>query len=166
MRIEHRKQREADSGRAGGGDDAPRKFGRVGKGLAFGIVMHVMEFCDRRVSRFRHFDIDLRGDRLESVGVDAIQERVHRLPPRPEAVVVRQRRPAGAAGERALESMGVHVRHRGNDWTRGPFRPGRIGIRLDAGDHPVVTDDEHHIARPTRGQQRRVCGEPQQESLT
>jgi hypothetical protein len=48
-----------------------------------------MEFGDRCVSGFGHFDIALRGDRLESVGVDAVQERVHRLPPRPEAVVVR-----------------------------------------------------------------------------
>ena len=48
-------------------------------GLPGGIVVHVVELGDRRVARLRHLDVGLRGDRLERVGVDAVEERVHRL---------------------------------------------------------------------------------------
>ena len=48
-------------------------------GRASRIVMHVVEFGDRRVARLQHLDIRLRRDRLEGVGVDAVEQRIHRL---------------------------------------------------------------------------------------
>ena len=38
-----------------------------------------MKFGDRRVARLQHLDVRLRGDRLERVGIDAIEKCVHRL---------------------------------------------------------------------------------------
>ena len=110
VRVEDRQQRERDAGRRGGGDDPARELRRIGVGLALRIVMHVVEFGDRRVAGLQHLDIRLRGDRLERVGVDPVEKRVHRLPPRPEAVAVRARAP-GAPGDRALERVRMQVRH-------------------------------------------------------
>ena len=110
MGVEHRQQREPDSGRAGGGGDAARELRRIGVWLSLRIVMHVVEFGDCGVARLQHLQIGLRGDRLERVGVDTVEECIHRLPPRPEAVAVRARAP-GASRDRALEGVRMEVGH-------------------------------------------------------
>src|SRR6266496_3522174 len=72
--------------------------------------MNVMKLGDRGVARFQHLDISLCGNRLEGIGIDVIEECVHRLPPRPEAVA-RCARASRAASERALKRMRVQIRH-------------------------------------------------------
>ena len=61
--------------------------------------------------------------------------------------------------------MGVQVRHRGHDGSRGALQAGPIGIRLDGRDRAVVTDREDDIPRPACGQQRMVCGKFQHAGL-
>ena len=114
VRVEHRQQRQRDAGVRCRGDHAPRELRGIRVRAARGIVMHVVKFGDRRIARLQHLDVRLRGDRLERVGVDAVEKRVHRLPPRPETVAVGAG-PAGAPGERALERVRVQVRHAGNE---------------------------------------------------
>src|SRR4051794_39030390 len=48
MGVEARQQGQADAGRTGGGNDAPRHFRRVGVGLSGRVVVEVVEFTQRR----------------------------------------------------------------------------------------------------------------------
>ena len=136
------------------GDDAPRQLGGIRVRLAGRIVMDVVELADRRVARLRHLDVRLRGDRLERVGVDAIEERVHRLPPGPEAVVASRRparcAPRARAGTRA--SAGSASPARAGPRARPRRRAAVPAATLD--DRAVVVDVERHVARPAVRQQR------------
>ena len=115
--------------------------------------MDVVEFRDRGVSRLQHLDIRLRGDRLERVGVDAVEECVHRLPPRPEAVAVRARAPR-AAGDRPLEGVRMQIRHPRNERTGHTL--GSLAFRLDVNplDRSVDGDVDHDVAQPSTRRQR------------
>ena len=93
--------------------------------------MHVVEFGDCRVSRLQHLDIGLRGDRLERVGIDAVEECVHRLPPRPEAVAVRARVSRCVRRSRA-------GRRANGDWA-SPARAGRPRARRLGASHRAST---------------------------
>ena len=114
VRVEHRQQRQGDAGVRCRGDHAPRELRRIRVRAAGGIAMHIVKLGDRRVARLQHLDVRLRGDRREGVGVDAVEKRVHRLPPRPETVALGTGA-AGAPRQRALERVRVQIRHAGNE---------------------------------------------------
>ncbi len=154
VRIEHGQQRHREARGFRRADDAPCELRGIRVRPAVQIVMHVMEFGDRRVARLRHLDVGLRGDRLERVGVDAIDRRVHRLAPRPERVLVLRRRRAGATGDRALECMRMQVRHRRDDRPLQALARGIAGAALDALDAAGVVDDERDIRGPPVVEQR------------
>jgi hypothetical protein len=113
-----------------------------------------MELGDRGIAGACHFDKGLRSDRLEGVGVDALQERVHRLPPRPEAVVAPGRCAARAARDRSLKRVRVQVGH-GGDQGAGDslalIRRFVCQILSDVHDQAVVIDVDRNIARPAFG---------------
>jgi hypothetical protein len=80
--------------------------------------MDIVEFGDTRVARLQHLDVRLRCDGSERVGIDAIEERVHRRAPRPERIAVGAAL-SGATRDRALERMRVQVRHPRHQRTAG-----------------------------------------------
>ena len=47
---------------------------RIGIGRAVGLMMQVVEFADLRVAGLEHFDVELRGDRVQLVRTDAAGE--------------------------------------------------------------------------------------------
>ena len=128
--------------------------------------MDVVEFRDRRVAGLGHLDVRLRRDRLEGVGVDAIQERVHRLPPRPEAVVAR-RASCGPCGRRARAGT------RASAGSASPARPAPRGAPVPPSRHRGVTAamlpsspmSSATFARPAVRQQRGGSRELQHASL-
>ena len=153
MRIERREQREAQSGDLCGGHDAPCELRRIVIGLARGVMMHVMEFGDARVPCLRHLDVGLRGDRLERLGIDAIEEGVQRLAPGPEVVFVPGRcLPRGPASARwnACEcKLGIAG-------TTGPWRTAQPSarIRLDGDNVAGLIDIDGDGNLTALGQQR------------
>ena len=108
--VQHRQQGQADAGVGGGLADAQRQFGRVGIGLALGVMVHVMEFGHRGVAGLEHLDVQLARDDAQLLGADPAHQPIHQLAPGPEAIVgvaghFRQ------AGHGALEGVRVQVRH-------------------------------------------------------
>ena len=116
-------------------------------------MVHVVELRHGRVAGLGHLDVGLRGDRLERIGVDAIEEPVHRLAPRPEAVVVARLDAPGAPRERALERVRMQVRHRRHDRPAQDLAVLAARARGDRDDRARVVDVERDVARPAVGQQ-------------
>jgi hypothetical protein len=56
----------------------------------------------------QHFDIELLRDGLDVLGLEPVDELVHRFAPRPE-IIGRMAAPLGEARHRALESVRVDV---------------------------------------------------------
>ncbi len=138
-------------------DDPARELGRIGVRLSLGIVMNVMEFGHARVARLQHLDVCLRCDCRERVGIDAVEERVHRGAPRPERVAVGACA-ARATGDRALERVRVQIRHARNQ--RSVDALGSLGrcAGLHGNDHAARIDVDPHVASPSVRRQR-VLGE-------
>ena len=83
-------------------------------GAAVGRVVQVMEFADGGVAGLEHLDVQLRGDGVQRVGIEARGEAVHRLAPGPERVLGIGLA-LGEAGHRALERVRMQVGDAGHD---------------------------------------------------
>ena len=94
-----------------------------------------MELGDAGVAGLEHLDVDERGDRLDVLGGQHVEEAVHQLAPGPEAVLARAA-PLGHPGHRPLEGVAVQVRHRRQQRAAGePLRRRAAAApRLDRGD--------------------------------
>ena len=68
------------------GRDARRHLGKIRVRLAVAIMVQIMELADPREAGLEHFDIELRGHRLDILRLHAEREAVHDLAPGPEAV--------------------------------------------------------------------------------
>ena len=86
MRVEDGKQGQADAGFARGGRDARRHLGKIRIRFAITIMVQIMELADPGEAGLEHFDIKLRGHRLDIFWLHAVREAVHHLAPSPEAV--------------------------------------------------------------------------------
>ncbi len=129
----------------GGGGDAGRHLRRIVVGPAIGRVVQIVELADRGEPGFEHLDIELRGDRLDIVWRQLVEEAVHHLPPGPEAVAAGTG-DLGEAGHAALEGVAVQVGHAGQ-WQRrvGGDRRRPVADR-NAGDPSVAADVDGDIA--------------------
>ena len=118
VRVEDGHERERDARVARGRDDAVRHFRAVRVGLAFAVVVDVVEFAHGRIAVLEHLDVQVPRDRLDVLGLEKPHEPVHLLAPGPEVV-------GGVAAEfrqarhGALERMRVDVGHAGQDRARG-----------------------------------------------
>src|SRR5262249_19594942 len=105
-------------------------------------------------ARFQHLGEAQRGDRLELLGTDAVEEAVHELAPAPEAVRAR-RAPFRQSRETPLKRMTVQVRQ-----SRQRDRVALIArLRLRSGAELLDASGARGDApasRPTRRQQRRL----------
>ncbi len=95
---------------------------------AVGWAMQVVKLGDRGVTRLQHLDEQLCRDDLEVRGRDPVGERVHRLPPGPEAVA-RGQPVLRIPRHGALEGVAVSIRHAGNHEPRDVLGAGRRVIR-------------------------------------
>ena len=112
--VEDGQQGQADAGLVGRGDDPLRHLGHVGVGMAFRVVMQIVELADAGVARLQHLQIGLRGDGLELVGVEHASKRVHAAAPGPEVVGAgggMRTNELGAAGQRPLMGVRMQVDH-------------------------------------------------------
>ena len=138
-------------------DDAPRELRRIGvrlarrrRGARSGIRRRV------RVARLRHLDVRLRGDRLEARRRRCGRGSVHRLRATSRTCRRDRARPAGAARERALERMRMHVRHRRHQRARERLGAAASAFGVDRDDRCRRRRRRSRRARPAVGQQR--CG--------
>jgi hypothetical protein len=99
-----------------GRDDPLGEHRRIRVPLAVPVAMQVVEFRDRRVAVLEHLDVELLRDRLDILGLEPIDERVHGFAPRPEIV----RRMPAALGEPRHGAL-----RKRREWTLG--MPGITG---------------------------------------
>ncbi len=67
MFVEHRQQRQSDAGRGRSGGNPRRKFSRIVIRRTAGLVVEVVEFGHRRVSRLQHLHLHEGGDGLHVI---------------------------------------------------------------------------------------------------
>ena len=144
--VQHRQQGQADAGFARGGDQRARHRRRVGVRAAVGRVVQVVELADRGVAGFEHLDVQLRGDGLQRVGVEARGEAVHRLAPGPERVL-RVGLALGQARHRALERVRMQVGDAGHD----PAAPALGCAPVHRDDAAAVVEVEAGVDPPAAG---------------
>ncbi len=115
--------------------------------------MHVVKLPHVREAGLEHLGECQRGQGLEFVGVDSLDEPIHELAPGPEAVLARA--PAlRQARQAALERMTVHVAEAGH-----PDRMALVAlVRLDTAVNTVYAafggDDPHPLSPAVRQQCR------------
>ena len=114
--VQDRDKGQSDARPACGSHDPIGEFRAPRVGHAAARVMDVVELADVGVTRLEHRRIRAGGDRFELVRFDRLQHFVHRLAPGPERITGRPG-PLGAPRERALERMGMYVRHAREDQT-------------------------------------------------
>ena len=158
MRVEDRQQGERDAGLGRGRRDRRRHLGGLGVGAPVGVVVQVVELADTGEARLQHLHEGQRGDRLEIVGCEPLDEAVHRVAPGPEIVAPGAARRFGEPRHGALEGVAVEIGQ-----TRQPDRMARVArlcrrAGLDRGDAPA-RECHPHLVRPAVRQQRRL--EPQ-----
>ena len=154
MGVKHGEQREPDARGLGGCGDAAAEFGRVGVRAPPRVVVQVVELAHPCEAAFQHFHEGLGRNGLHVVRVHPVEETVHHLTPRPEAVL-RRAAGFGQAGQAALEGVAVQVgqaRQRGSAANVARLRG---GIPLDALDPPRL-QMHPDSARPAIAQQRLV----------
>jgi hypothetical protein len=116
-----------------------------------------VELADAGVAVLQHLHVQVRGDRLDVLGLEQAHEAVHLLAPGPE-IVGGMAAEFREAGHGALERMRMHVRHARDHRARGARRARRRRAGVDAREDALLAPFEQHIASPSRGQQR-VFGE-------
>jgi len=154
VRVEHRQQRKSDAAVGGGRGDAPGELAAGGERGAAAIVVQVVELADVGEAALEHLRVAQRGQRLEFIGTDALDETVHELAPAPEAVGAGAA-PLGEAGEAALEGVTVNVGQPRQSDRVALIARLRGNLARDAGDRGAAVLDAH-VPRPARGQQRRL----------
>ena len=164
----HGQQGQPDAAGARGRDDAPGELRRVVVGAAARAMVQVVELDAGGVPGLQHLELHERRDRLDVVGVQAIEEAVHEPAPRPERVRRIRTAPLGEPGHGALEGVAVQVD--GGGQQQGALVDGVGACRVvgfaigglavgrcthgDALDAAVVAHDNAHVVRPPVGQQR------------
>ena len=94
-------------------------FGTIRVWRAIEIVMQVLKFTDAAIAGLEHFQVELRRNVKQVLGLDPLQVVVHDLAPGPETVFSRITADAGAFAKPrhgALMGVGMHVRDRRNQY--------------------------------------------------
>ena len=154
MHIQRGQQRQPDAGALRGAHQGQRHLGRIGIGAAGRVVVHVMEFADLGVAGLQQLGIELCGNRLELIGVDAQRGAVHAVAPAPE-VVMAARAAFGQAGDRALKRMAVGIdqpRQQRAAQLERLRRGGGRHARAHRGPLPLCIRFEQHVIGPARRQ--------------
>ena len=152
--VQHRQQRQADAGLAGGVGQRPRQLERVGVRRAVGVVLQVVELADLRVAAAQQLDVQLRRDRAQLLRRDAQRDAVHAVAPRPE-VVVRTRRAARPGRRRRAGTRGCARSTRPGSSRAGEH--GGVGRRSRrrasrSTQRPSAPTSQQHAVAPAAGQ--------------
>jgi hypothetical protein len=102
-----------------------------------------MEFADGGIAGLQHLHVQLGGDGLQRVGIEARGKAVHRLAPGPERII-RVGLALGHARHCALERVRMQVRDAGHD---PPAACGRFG-GFHRGDTAPPVDRKAGIGAP------------------
>ena len=114
--------------------------------FTFRIMMQVMKFPDSRVPGLQHLHVQEPGDAGQILRGETISQAIHKIAPGPETVIAVPRH-FGAAGERALKRMAVHIakpRHQHADTLVGY----RLAAGFDVGNRAVGRKANPHILAP------------------
>ena len=103
------KKRQADAGLTGCCCDALRHLREIVVGSAIGLMVQIVKLHIGGVACFQHFHLHQRGNRLDMIGRQPVEEAVHQLPPGPERVRSIGPPHLGQARHGALEGMAVGV---------------------------------------------------------
>ena len=159
--IQHRQQRQPNPRLPRRRHNPPRHFGQIGIGRATGLMVQIVKLRHPGITRFQHFHLLKRCNRLHITRAKMIQKPVHQAAPRPETI---RRRPAPFRHprHRALKRMAVQVHRRWQQTTQPlPFRRSARSHRSNPPTHHL----NPHIARPTTGQQCSFCEQNSHLSL-
>ena len=152
MSIEHRQQRESDTGGLRRRYNALRQFADVGIMCARRVVMNIMKLADAGESGLQHFNVGLCRDRLNIVGGHAANKAVHHFAPGPETV--RRAAPDFREPRHAtLERMTVQIGHAGKPDPVMFITRIRRGFRFDAGESAIL-HRQPDVTCPALRQQR------------
>ncbi len=152
VRIKHRQQSEPDAGVGGGGGDAFGELRAARVGLTVRRIVEIVELGDGAVTRLQHFDIGLRRDRLDLIGVHGQRKAVHGLAPRPERIFA-VAAPLGEPRHRALESVAVHIGERRQAERVALVAGFRRNANVDRVD-PRASEGDANVRAPTLRRQR------------
>lgn len=150
--VQHRQHRHADAGLMRGLAEAAGHFTAIGVRLTVGVVMQVVEFGHLGVSALEHFDIQLTGDHLHLLRRQALHQAVHQIAPGPEAVL-RVARHFRQPGHRALESVGVQVRHARHRIAVQPDAALRFSVGGNLSQITLRIDVQPDVMRPALREQ-------------
>ena len=134
-------------------DDAIGHLGGRVVGIAVGLMVQVVELAHCGVAGLQHFHVQLCGDVLGLLGIDAFHEGVHTMAPGPEAVLVGA--PGlGKSGHGTLEGVGMHIGHARDRWSRQAFGIFRwlAYPRRDGTDEAGPVDFQEHVIGPSVAQ--------------
>ncbi len=109
LHVGDRQQRQADARGARRRRDPFRQLCQVGVGLSARLVMYIVKLRNAGIAGLQHLDEGEGRNRLDVVRVQNVEEPVHDLAPRPEAVAPRRAACFGEPGHRPLESVAVEV---------------------------------------------------------
>ena len=146
-------QRDPDP-RVGRGTDQ-RLAHRVGVVVrhAAGGVVEVVELPDRGHPGERHLGVRRPREPVVAVRIQALDEPVHLLTPRPEVVRRRLRPPA----QRAMQRVRVRIREPGEREAAQPDGVRRrVAVRDHRGDPVTATGDRHALRDPITAEPREV----------
>ena len=159
--VQHGQQRQADAGTYSRLDQTTRQRRIVGVGQAIAVMVHVMEFADRRVARLEHLDVERSGDVAQLIRRQHAGESVHQLAPAPEAVVFSARVKATEfrqPGKCALEGVRVQVGHARQQRASSDRHAGRRGAGGPHGAQAAMfVPLQQHVACPSSRQQGMLC---------
>ena len=154
LAVQHRQERQSDSRRRCRSCNARAHFCRVAVRAPVARMMEVVKFTNASETCFQHFDERLCRDGFELIGIQSIDERVHRRAPGPEVVRLRAAR-FGQSSHGALKGVAMKVGNSG-DCDAMPFVVG-LCARVDGDVCDQAIEDLHsHAATPSAAQQRAV----------
>ena len=128
--------------------DLMRHLSRVVVRHAFRSVMQVVELAHGRIAGFQHIGVEPGSDGLQRFRVDAIDESIHHVAPRPE-IIASGTRAFRPARQRALETVRVKIGHAGYDGSGGALGAEFRRPALDADNGTVVVDFDSHVTEPS-----------------
>ena len=122
------------------------KLAKVAIGRASNVVMQVMKLGHARVARLQHLKENLRCNRLDVLGREAVKVAIHQAPPCPEAV--RWVRPAhfGQARHRPLKRVAVQVHRRRQKQIHRAVTGS--ALRNHSRDSPIQANMNSTVLRP------------------
>ena len=148
--VDHRQVRQSDAGGPCGRHGRDRGLGRIVISNPTRGMVQVVELSNRRVTSLTHFDVGLRGDRLDHVRCQRVQKPIHQLTPAPETVFTWPAQ-LSPSHHRTLKAVTVQIRRSRQQHPVAQFNVAdtRSNIRIHSADGAIVRQADAHVLRPS-----------------